>query len=234
MSCENSATQIARIAQKLSSLDKADPERGVFGSDAHRYELTPVLGPGQLDSVQNQLGVQLPANYATFLETIGTGGAGPFYGIFPLVSTDGKWQWLGDGSDMTVLDQLSEPFPYTQPWNLDGHIIWDSKPDEEDERFDSESFEEAEEAWCEEFYEIYWDPKWTVGAICLCHHGCALRSWLVVTGPERGNMWFDAMAETTGLEPHVDDEGNHLSFADWYERWLDKELTSISSSSGRS
>jgi hypothetical protein len=64
------------------------------------------------------------------------------------------------------------------------------------------------------------------GAIPICHLGGAVRTWLVVSGPERGNVWLDARAEGDWLRPHQTGDGVHLTFAAWYEGWLDKSLAS--------
>lgn len=54
----------------------------------------------------------------------------------------------------------------------------------------------------------------TVGAICLCTMGCALRIWLVVSGPERGQMWDDYSADGADLGPLF------TTFGDCYLEWL--------------
>jgi hypothetical protein len=189
--------------------------------------LDDALSVSQLEEVESQFGIRLPEEYRTFLLDMGSGGCGPMYGVFPLLKQDGAWLWDGDGASLTT--NPAAPFRHTAAWNLDGHPIWKSKPDEDDERFDSESFEDALEAWQEKFTEVYWDPKWTEGAICLCHHGCAKRSWLVVTGEERGNMWYDATADEEGLEPHSSPTAKRLTFFEWYTRWLDRVLEEIRS-----
>ncbi len=65
------------------------------------------------------------------------------------------------------------------------------------------------------------------GAFPICHHGCALRTYLVVSGAERGNVWFDRRAETGGIQPHSDPGGRHLTLLRWYERWLDDSLLAV-------
>ena len=56
------------------------------------------------------------------------------------------------------------------------------------------------------------------GTLVLCDEGCGYRHFLVLTGPERGQMWLDAT---------VGDDGYHplgVDFLEWYERWLDDAL----------
>lgn len=57
----------------------------------------------------------LPGDFRTFLAAIGNGGAGPFYGVFPLGKVDDNF----DLRDWTEVDVgiLSEPFPFDEEWN---------------------------------------------------------------------------------------------------------------------
>lgn len=217
-----------RLKEKLDELRAADPDCKVFGAGYHEYELLPALTEGEVREVEAQFGVELPGEYRQFLLEVGAGGAGPFYGLFPLVKESGVWRWEGDGGDMTK--KPAAAWKHTARWNLDGHPLWDECPDEDDERFDAESFEDAYDEWQERFYEVYWDEQWTDGGICICHHGCALRDWLVVTGPERGNVWHDAMADSEGLSPWKAKDGTRLTFAGWYEQWLDQSLEMLARS----
>lgn len=47
-------------------------------------------------------------------------------------------------------------------------------------------------------------------------------SVLVVQGQSVGEVWFDKQADDDGVFPECGDDGKHLSFLDWYERWLNK------------
>ena len=90
------------------------------------------------------------------------------------------------------------------------------------------------------------------GALPLCDEGCGLADWLVVTGPEAGNVWHDARCDAEGCRPWGSGEAAHedgcvgwddiediglpsfgridvpelprLRFLDWYEQWLDRAL----------
>ncbi|HVV88569.1 MAG TPA: hypothetical protein VHE35_36245 [Kofleriaceae bacterium] len=104
---------------------------------------------------------------------------------------------------------ICAPFPHRTAWNLPAS------------RLDTPDVDGAElDAWYEAFDAEYYAPWILAGALWICHHGCALRTVLVVTGPERGNVWYDRRADGEGLEPHVDADGRHLSFGDWYMAWL--------------
>jgi hypothetical protein len=62
------------------------------------------------------------------------------------------------------------------------------------------------------------------GAIPICHLGCALRQWLVITGPEAGNVWCDDRADRGGLYPLQQGRLKRVSFLKWYRSWLNGAL----------
>jgi hypothetical protein len=165
-----------------------------------------VLTDAELRAVERQWAIHFPDDYRTFLVEIGRGGAGPAYGILPLVLVEGVWRWDGDGGDLVSRPQ--EPFPHTSAWNP----VFRERGEEEDE----DSYWAERDAWDE---AVYWKPEQTHGAICICHEGCATRDWLVVTGPERGHMWLDDRANDGGLMPR-ELLGTRVTFSSWYMRWL--------------
>ncbi len=110
---------------------------------------------------------------------------------------------------------LRRPFRHATAWNLPAERL------EPPESFESD---EAEDRWHAELEAAYWDPSLVDGAIPICHHGCALRTWLVVTGADRANVWYDGRADNQGLLPHEGPGGSRLTFAAWYEAWLDRCL----------
>lgn len=193
----------------------------VFGSSSHNFELLPALSEAQVLEAENQLGVTFPIEYRTFLLEVGAGGAGPFYGIFSLVKIEGEWTWDGDGGDMSKNPE--KPWRHDTHWNLDDHEVWALHPDEVDEELTDDEYDERYDDWDEKFIEVYWDYKWTEGGICLCHEGCALRDWLVVTGEQRGQIWWDGTADRVGLQPWEDKENDNkrITFYGWYMRWLE-------------
>jgi hypothetical protein len=146
---------------------------------------------------------------------LGNGGAGPYYGVFKLGEMDASYEFQdweeGDG----FVGVLSEPFPHTSAWNdLTGQPV---------ESDDEEAYEEALEV----FDGRYWDPVNVNGAIPICHEGCALRDWLVVTGPEAGHVWHDARADLEGLKPIGIGAKKRVTFLNWYESWLNEALATL-------
>ena len=187
----------------------------MFGSEAHQFRLGPTLTDDCIISFEREHGVVLPPDYRAFLGHCGNGGAGPYYGLFPLGQRDDigvqlqRW-YEDDGS----VGRLAEPFPHTEPWNFPEQQL--VPPD-----FSNELLEDA---WHEQRDAVYWAPDLMNGAFPICHQGCAYRNILVVTGTERGRIWLDARASYGGILPEVDDSGNHQSFTEWYTVWLNGAL----------
>jgi hypothetical protein len=204
------------VRRRLELLREADRDRRVFGASDHGYQFEPPLAEPRLRSWERDHGIELPADYRAFIADLGNGGAGPFYGIFPLGLWDGAGGPFESWAD--TAGDLHAPFPHRAAWNLPASRL------EPPEEFDSD---DEEDAWHEALDDEYWAPSLTDGAFWVCHHGCALRTLLVVTGPERGNVWYDGRADTSGIAPHVDQDGRHLSFGDWYSVWLDRCLREV-------
>ncbi|MFI1913803.1 SMI1/KNR4 family protein [Nocardia sp. NPDC020380] len=209
----------APAKQEAQYLIEAAGASAVFGAGEHRWILEPPLSATELSEIEEQVGVLLPQEYREFLLTVGRGGTGPAYGLFTVRRMEGRWQWEGDGADLTALDTLAQPFPYIVPFNPADTLP--DPPDEED--FDSvEAFNAAEDAYWEVHDEIVYRPEHSVGLLYLCHLGCAQREVLVVSEETRGQMWADNTADDRGFEPLLDGAGARLGFAQWYRRWLDQ------------
>ena len=77
--------------------------------------------------------------------------------------------------------------------------------------------------------------SWTSldGAIPICHLGCALRQWLVVSGKEAGSVWNDNRADEAGIEPWRFREQRRSTFYTWYRSWLDEAVAILCRSLGK-
>jgi hypothetical protein len=80
----------------------------------------------------------------------------------------------------------------------------------------------AFEEWDARLEREYWNESIMDGAIPICHLGCAYRQWLVVTGKEAGNVWCDDRVDNRGIHPLLFQENRRVSFAVWYNSWLDQ------------
>lgn len=178
------------------------------GATPASWELEPPLTPAELAALESQLGLVLPADYRSFLLQAGRGGAGPGYGLFPLRHRAGRWRWAGDGACDGDPETLAEPFPHIQAFNPFDDVP--ARPDDS----------AADDEWWERYEDVVYDPAHSHGLLYLSDMGCALRTALVVTGPSRGQMWADYMAESDGFHPLQNPDGTRQTFTDWYRAWL--------------
>jgi hypothetical protein len=187
-----------RIRASLSRLHGARPD--VFGADEHRFLLNPPIPEAQAATFESEHSVQLPAEYRHFLTTIGNGGAGPFYGVFPFGTMDagfGRASWI---DHQGTVGKLSEPF---------------APPEMLNRKSNSQSTTRTGRSAAASL-----DTSPLDGAIPICHLGCALRIWLVIAGERAGHLWYDGRAEQSGLSPLRNADGSPTTFAMWYEDWL--------------
>jgi len=203
------------IRDGLERLRTAKRQPKVFGADSHGFNLNPPLSESAVKKFEAKHRIRLPDDFRGFLIDLGNGGAGPFYGVFKLGEMDDSFEFQkwkeGDG----FVGVLSKPFPHTKAWNdVSG------EPEETD---DEEAYEKALEV----FDEQYWNAANVNGAIPLCHEGCALRDWLIVTGPEVGQMWHDARADQGGLFPISTGKKKRVTFLEWYVHWLNEALAKL-------
>lgn len=114
-----------------------------------------------------------------------------------------------------MVGKLNEPFSLREAWNDLSEMPM------EDLRKTNEA-----EYWrkLEDFDKKYRNPSRMNGAIPICHKGCALRVWLVVTGQDSGQMWEDHRADYSGLSPLVLKDGSRATFSSWYDEWLEEAL----------
>jgi len=203
--------------RKLQS--SADPAK-VFGATTHQFRLNAPLDERTVSAFEAEHRVQLPEDYRGFLLHVGDGGAGPAYGVFRLGQMDDE-QWKENNDFVGV---LSLPFPHTLRWNdLTG------KPEFDESQEANEGYEDAYgelmQAWQDEHY---WNTRHINGAIPICHLGCALRDWLVITGPEAGHVWCDNRVDEKGLSPAETGTKERVTFVEWYLAWLDDALKTLS------
>src|SRR5262249_16829232 len=105
------------VRPRLAQLAGRDGAIEVFGARHHKWELDPPMSLDELHQVETHLHVPLPPPYRSFLVQVGRGGAGPAYGLFPLRQVDGRWQWDGDGANLTELATLAQSFAHTEAFN---------------------------------------------------------------------------------------------------------------------
>lgn len=203
--------------RRFAGLQKlVDEGVDVIGSVLPDFTLEPPVTEIEVIAFERRHGIRLPEEYRMFLLHCGRGGAGPYYGMFVLGQTDdgdGLKPWRErDG----FVGTLAKPFPHAEPWNdLTG------EPDDDLLNENETEYERQLDAF-EARYFAELD-----GATPICHMGCALRFWLVVTGSETGNIWADHRVDHKGLFPVAGKNSNRVNFYQWYREWLDDELAKI-------
>jgi hypothetical protein len=204
----------AAIRDALRRLQVAAPD--IFGAQGHRFTLNATLVEADVRAFERQHAITLPTDYRQFLIELGDGGAGPYYGIFPLGLFDGAGAALEPWGDF--VGSLAQPFAFREAWNdLTGF------PDDALAARDEAEYERRLDA----FEQRYWSPSKMHGAFPICHMGCALRILPVLSGDEAGHVWYDGRADYTGLAPVLTHSGEHASFGAWYMQWLDEALRAI-------
>jgi hypothetical protein len=200
----------------MAHLRKAKP--GVFGAKVHHFQLNPPLSEVEVVAFERMHNVTLPRDYRQFLTDVGNGGAGPFYGIFPLGKTDDNFGLRVWQEDDSLVGVLSAPFPFEEEWNDLSARPADDLADQDESEY-----------WrqLDTFEEVYWGNSLVNGAIPICHEGCALRIWLVVTGTQAGYLWEDRRSENGGLIPLQSPDGSSATFSSWYYEWLNACLATI-------
>jgi hypothetical protein len=217
------AADFATIRDGLRRLRESTSPLKVFGSQAHGFRTHPPLSEKAVREFEAQHRVTLPPEYRGFLIQVGNGGAGPAYGLFQLGEMDdgfGHKPWAEDGGFLGV---LSQPFPHTGPWNdLSEEPVYDES--REDDPVWEDEYQRQLDAWED---RVYWNPANVNGAVPICHLGCAQRQWLVVTGPEAGNVWDDRRADYGGLKPVQQPGRERVTFLQWYRSWLEEALRQL-------
>ena len=207
------SAKLETIHQDLERLRAVRPRPQVFGAESHGFVLNSPLSAAAVETFEAKHRVRLPADYRRFLIEVGNGGAGPYYGIFKLGEMDDSFGFQRWSESDGFVGVLSRPFPHTEAWN-------DLTGEPEDEG-DEEAFEE--------FDKQYWSSERVNGAIPICHEGCAIRDWLVVSGPEAGHIWHDARVDEEGLRPVSIGTKTRVTFLEWYLHWLDAALARLRS-----
>ncbi|MER5204236.1 SMI1/KNR4 family protein [Streptomyces sp. NPDC002825] len=160
--------------------------------------LTRRLTEADVREAEGELGIVFPAEYRDHILRYGDAGRG----FRQLWRGPRGWGWYGDTD--TNYDLLAEPFPHPD--------AYDAYDDELDAREPPREDAGAWEAWDAECGVL--QERKTAGAVHLQEGGCGFSTLLVVSGPHRGEMWFDARATCDRILP-LKLGGRPVSFADW-------------------
>ena len=147
-----------------------------------------VVSSKAVEQFEQRYGIELPSEYKAFLLHVGNGNEGPYDSCLLYFYDPLREVQPRTAPVRLNSDRVRLPFPFSQQW------VWEAEPVSPHGTSD-----DAEN-----------------GNICVAEGGCGMEWRLIVTGPERGNMWFFA---DVGICPTVPRRG----FLAWYEAWLDGE-----------
>lgn len=95
-----------------------DSGRKVFGSDKHQYRLNPVITPAAVRAHEERYHFKLPEEYTFFLTKVGNGGAGPYYGIYPLAKLEHYHENIEESGKPAWIDDTLTPDRWAEKMNL--------------------------------------------------------------------------------------------------------------------
>jgi len=148
--------------------------------------LNPPIGENKVKEFELAYGIKLPDGYREFIVRVGNGGEGPpHYGLAPLGHTAGDMPREQE-KNWIELPHIQKSFPFTRYW------IWDQGEQTDEGTIDQVAY----------------------GSIYIGNDGCGCYWHLIITGPERGNVW---MISGEGIQPACPKR----DFLTWYEDWLD-------------
>ena len=161
--------RINRILNKLKLVKKR--KLSSFGSQTHQFKLNKKLTESEIQKFEIEQGITLPSAYRTFLQFAGDGGAGPYYGIYPLKNWNNFATWIIDN----VPDNYLQRSSYLKPG-------WNKMPE----------FSEDEILYEQQHIDLY------QGTLSIGTQGCTDETLLVITGEYRGRVVY-ADADDNGL-----------------------------------
>ncbi|MEH0577142.1 SMI1/KNR4 family protein [Streptomyces sp. B21-108] len=218
------ATNWSGVRERVEALARADEERKGFGAwdwyggAGHHFWLAVPLSESEVAEAEAQWGVSLPVDYRAFLLEVGAGGAGPGYGLTILVRSDARWLWTDPGGG-TVHERLRFPFPGGEE-NVPAQAGHESKEPAESDFADEAAFRGAYRVWLEEDERLF--DCFSSGAVCLSHEGGGSFHWLVVSGPQGGQVWLDDRPGDGRFRPL-----GEVGFAEWYLDWVEKSEAAV-------
>jgi hypothetical protein len=153
------------------------------------FSLNPCLTEPEVQAFEEQQGITLPDGYRQFLLEVGNGGCGPLLGLYSL-----------DESLRRTRYPLNERFPWIEDPQAPRKRLFAYEP--------SLSF-----FGLEEFEDFIFEPPFHGGYLQLGQE-YGTEAWLIVTGRERGRVWYSEHVGESDIWP------SGLGFLEWYDQWL--------------
>jgi hypothetical protein len=172
----------------------------IFARPPSERKITPrIYSDSELSEFEKKWGVELPHAYRGHLQTVGVGD-------FKSRKVDllEEWDPLYDDTRLAE-DFLIRSFPHIAAWN---DLSLHSKPP----------------SWI----APYFSADLVCGSMRVFSTGCEGHHILVVSGPERGNVWHDdRVCFGTGIYPLKSRSGQRLSMQEYLERGTSFDRTNL-------
>ncbi len=199
--------KLDQIRRKLDQLLTYDIEECAdldLGVNKHKFRLAPPLLESEVMVFEKGYGISLPSDYRAFITSVGSSGAGPYYGLLSLAQATDH---LNCDDEAMCRRKLGAVFPlsdkvYQPDWKI-GRDDW--------------LVEVGGSNWKERRYGPgSGDPF--QGTIAICDQGCSYYAVLVLNGSQRGTIW--------NIELHLSPpkKAPYSGFLDYYEDWVDRML----------
>ena len=187
------------MINKLIKAKKADKNLEVFGAETHKYYLNPPITEFEAEEFEQKFSIELPECYKAFITQTGNGGAGPYYGIYPLGENvddfiDNMEIYLKN--DCVIYPKMTDDY-----WESLTKKIYGDDDDISDEDYEKE------------LGRIFG------GILPIGTQGCTYIHGIVLNGQYKGRV---VNLDMDGQKPRFAFEEN---FSDWYERWLDEVIS---------
>ena len=106
------AFPLEKFRTLLKQAGETDIALKQFGAKNHKYQWNPPASLKEIEDFEREIGVSLLEDYREFLLQAGNGGAGPFYGLFPISASKGwpvepdKLPWLTPDTPAEELENV--------------------------------------------------------------------------------------------------------------------------------
>ncbi|WP_328497890.1 SMI1/KNR4 family protein [Streptomyces sp. NBC_00414] len=167
----------------------------------------PPLSEAEIREAEAELGIPFPGEYREWLLRHDVDSR-----VNRLRRAAEGWGWQGDSS--TNYGLLTAAFPHPDSYRGYQDELDAREPLRENHARD-DAYRAAWAQWDAE-YEVFQERR-TSGAVFIQENGCGFSTLLVVTGPHRGTMWFDARATCDRILP-MKRNGQPVSFGSWLGR----------------
>ena len=185
------------IRALVSKAAMADRGNKVFGAEKHKYKLNPPISMEKVREFEEKYRIKLPDEYVFFLTEVGNGGAGPYYGLYPLEKLTLYNPFLEKRCTNGKIEQslLIDKNLTIECWNRKMEVL------EDDDK---------------EYESIY--AQVIEGILIIGTQGCTYDNLLMYRGSEAGKMVYIDW----NLEPDYPPFFTHMTFLEWYTRFFEE------------